>query len=373
MEFYVERDPFLKALARVQSIVERRNTMPVLGNVLLQAAGGTLTVTATDSELALQTVLPIEAENDGEITLPARKLYEIVRELPDQPIRLRLEAGERVLITSGRARFTLVGIGASMFPALPQPDGNLRFALDSQAMVDMFNKVHFATSQDDGRFVLNGILLQLEPVAPENPQLCLRMVATDSHRLSMAETTVDNAGNDPRDAIMPRKAVMEARKLLEENQGQVELVMGERFLQFIMPGVTMTSKLVEGRFPNWRRVVPEQNVHQLDIDREALLGVVRRMSVLSHEKSRGILMRIGADSLKITTSNLEQEVADEETSAAYAGPDLSLSFNARYLQEILTCVPCDTIRFHLLNNDAPVLVTGVEQGHFLFVLMPMQV
>ncbi|MBF0154192.1 MAG: DNA polymerase III subunit beta [Magnetococcales bacterium] len=373
MEFYVEREPFLKALSRVQSIVERRNTMPVLGNVLLQATANTLTVTATDNDLALQTVIPVELDEAGEITLPAKKLYEIVRELPDQPIRLRQEAGERVLVTSGRARFTLMGIAASAFPSIPQPDGNLRITLETRAMVGMFNKVHFSMSQDDGRFVLNGILLQLEPATPENPQTFLRMVATDSHRLSMAETPITGEYPDPRDAIMPKKAVMEARKLLEEIQEQTELIMGERFLQFVMPGITMTTKLVEGRFPNWRRVIPEHNVHHLDVERESLQGVVRRMSVLSHEKSRSIHMQVDANGLKITTTNPEQEAADEEMNVLYTGPSLSLGFNARYLQEVLSCMEGDMVRFHLLNDEASVLVTGVEHGHFLFVLMPMRI
>ncbi|MBF0137193.1 MAG: DNA polymerase III subunit beta [Magnetococcus sp. DMHC-1] len=373
MEFYVEREPFLKALARIQSVVERRNTIPVLGNVLLQAAANSLTVTATDSEIALQSVMPIEMEDGGEITLPAKKLYEIVRELPDQPIRLRQENNDRVLVTSGRARFALMGISATQFPAIPQPDGNQRLTLATQAMASMFSKVHFSMSQDDGRFVLNGILLQLDPATPEKPQTFLRMVATDSHRLSLAESEIAGENLEACDAIMPKKAVMEARKIMEEIQGNTELVMGDKFIQFIMPDITMTSKLVEGRFPNYKRVIPSQNIHHLDIDKESLLGVVRRMSVLSHEKSRSILMLVSASGLKISTTNPEQEAADEEMNALYDGPDLSLGFNARYLQEILSCMDGNTVRFHLLNDEASVLVTSVEQGNFLFVLMPMRI
>ncbi|MBF0178137.1 MAG: DNA polymerase III subunit beta [Magnetococcales bacterium] len=376
MDFHVEREPFLKALSRIQSVVERRNTMPVLGNVLLEVDGNTLTVTATDTEIALRSTMACEVTEPGGITLPAKKLYEIVRELPDGAVRLRQATGERVIVTSERARFTLFGIAAQLFPAIPQPDGHQRITLESLVMASLFNKVHFSMSQDDGRFVLNGIFLQLDPATPEIPQAFLRMVATDSHRLAMAETPIAGDNLDPRGVIIPRKAVIEARKLLEEIQGQTELIMGEKFLQFVMPDITMITKLVEGRFPNWRRVIPEQNIHHLDTDKEVLLGVVRRMSVLSHEKSRSIHMEVRPNGLRVTTSNPEQEDANEEmdsTGTTYTGPDLDLGFNAKYLQEILSCMDGETVRFHLLNDDASVLVTSVERGHFLFVLMPMRV
>ncbi|MBF0624744.1 MAG: DNA polymerase III subunit beta [Magnetococcales bacterium] len=378
MELYVEREPFLKALGRIQTVVERRNTRPVLANARLEANGEFLAIAATDTEVSITTRCPAEVEHSGGLTVSARKLYEIVRELPDKPLLLRQDGDERLTISCDQARFHLVGLALDQFPDIPEMEGGFRFSMSTGDLADMFAKTHFAISTDEGRYTLNGVLLQADPPKPDSPETVarLRMVATDTHRLSIVENPIpEEAGRveNPIEAILPKKAVQEIRKLLEEGEANVELTLGERQVRFALPEMTLIANLVEGRFPNYKRVIPEGNKLLLNIPKDPLLAVVKRMSVLSNEKSRGIRMQILPDRLKVTTTNPEQEAAQEEMLTTFDGPGMSLGFNARYLLEILTVIGGETIRFHLLDEDSSVLLTDPEKNNFLFVLMPMRI
>ncbi len=378
MEFTIQREDFLITLARIQSVVERRNTMPILGNAYLEVEGDRLTVQGTDLEVSVRTHCPAIVEAPGELTVSARKLFEIVRELPDGSLRLKEGQNDRLAITCGKARFNLLGLPAANFPNIPaaEPDAT-RFHFDVSTLAEMFDKTHFAMSLDETRYTLNGVLIQFDPGEEEDGELGqIRMVATDTHRLALVENPVVETIETPQDVILPRKAVNEIRKLMMEDEAEAAtLVVGEKHFEFILDDVTLVSKLVSGRFPNYRQVVPQGNDLLLELDRRILEGVVKRMAVLSHEKSRGIRLMLEKNLLKINTNNPEQEVADEEMKVSYDGGELCIGFNARYLLEIINAIESDEMHFHIKNDEKPVLVTDPDpqKDHFRFVLMPMRV
>ncbi|MBF0369710.1 MAG: DNA polymerase III subunit beta [Magnetococcales bacterium] len=390
MDLHIDREAFLKTLSRIQTVVERRNTMPILGHTLLKAEDGFLSLSATDLEVSLKTRCPAEIESPGALAVSARKLFEIVRELPEGEARLFEDGNQRLVVTSGEARFNLGGVPADEFPAIPEPNEEHRIPMDPATLLGMFNQTHFAISPEESRFNLNGLALQVEPAEGEGAGR-MRMVATDTHRLSLVEQILDYAPPERLQVIIPRKAVTEARKLLEdvgesdsEGEGEqngdkeeeelsLDLVIEEKFIQFIRPGITLISKLVDGRYPNYKRVIPQDNQYRLDVDKNQLQGVVRRMSVLSNEKSRGVRIKIGKNQLKFNTNNPEQDVADEKMVAEFDGPNISLGFNARYLLDIIHVVEGETMRFMIQEEEKSVLVLDPDRDSALFVLMPMRV
>lgn len=377
MEFQIDRDPLLKALSRVQTVVERRNTLPILGNALLEAREGGLSISATDLEVSLRTVCAAEVIQPGGLTVSARILFEIVRELPEgQPVRLCQIGGDRLRLTCGRARFDLAGLPVEQFPEIPNPEGEISYTIEHAMLAEMLTKTHFAMSYDETRFTLNGVFLQLTP--PDGPEGTgrIRLVATDTHRMAMVEKAKSwtDAAAELVEVIIPKKAVHEIRKLLEEDAQDLQLVIGDNYIQFMLPEITLISKLVDGRFPDYRRVIPSGNNLRLDVPREELHGVVRRMSVLSNEKSRGIRLVIDGDLMKISTTNPENDVGEEELAVTFSGDaPLAIGFNARYLRDILGVMDGEVVRFTLRNEESPSLVFNPEQEEALFVLMPMRV
>ncbi|MBF0272958.1 MAG: DNA polymerase III subunit beta [Magnetococcales bacterium] len=373
MEFFIDRDPFLKVLARIQTVVERRNTMPVLGNALLEVVDGLLTVSATDLEVSVRTVTPVEGVVDGALTVGARVLFDVVKELPARAIRLRKE-GERLLLTCDRARFDLATLPASQFPNIPGADGEFHLVIPREQLAIMLEKTQFAMSTDETRYVLNGIFVQV--TAAEDPQAPgrIRMVATDTHRMAMMEQSLEFPVPESREVILPKKTVFEIRKLLEEDDNDPELILGAGHVQLIKPGITLVSKVVQGRFPDWRRVVPTGNTVLLTTTREAFHQVVKRISTLSHEKTLGVRLLIESNRMRIVSVNPDQEEAEEEMAVSFEGADpMTIGFNARYLREILTALTGETAQFAFKDDESPVLVYDPEHSNALFVLMPMRV
>lgn len=376
MEFNIDRAPFLRALSRLQTVVERRNTKPVLGNVLLEATPEEIILSATNLEVSLRTQCPADVVEPGSLTVNAKTLYEVIKELPNEIIRLRKDARERLRLNCGRARFEMAVISADQFPQLPQPTDGFGFEVNHGLLTEMLDKTHFAVSYDETRFALNGVQLQLQAPQGEGTGSIIRMAATDTHRLAMVERILEaEPAEENLEIIIPKKAVHEVRRVLEEVTETVQIIITESHFQLIHPEVTLVSNLVEGRFPDFNRVLPKGSPFTLDVDREELLGVVKRMSVLSHEKSRGIRMEVDGQHMKFDTNNPEQEVAEEEMLVSLEGGNkLSVGFNARYLKEILSVMEGDNIRFSISDNEKlPVLVSDPTQDGTLYVLMPMRI
>ncbi|NGZ05725.1 MAG: DNA polymerase III subunit beta [Magnetococcales bacterium] len=373
MEFFIDRDPFLKVLTRIQTVVERRNTMPVLGNALLEVCDGILTVSATDLEVAVRTVTEVEGVVDGALTVGARVLFDVVKELPPKALRLRKE-GERLLLTCDRARFDLATLPAAQFPEIPKPEGEFRMVIARHQLATMLEKTHFAMSTDETRYVLNGVFVQVTAGAePELPGR-IRLVATDTHRMSMVEQPLEYPLPDGREVILPKKTVYEIRRMLEEDERDPELIISAGHVQLIKPDLSLISQVVQGRFPDWRRVVPTGNMVRLTAIREALHQVVKRISTLSHEKTLGVRLIIQENRMRILSVSPEQQEAEEEMGVVYDGNvKLDIGFNARYLREILIAMTGDTVQFALKDDESPVLIYDPESGEALFVLMPMRV
>ncbi len=374
MEFQVARNPFLKALYRVQSLVDRRNIQPILSNVFLETQDGFLKIEATNLEVSVRTRCDAEIIDPGTITINAKTLFDVVSELPEtETVVLRTDHRDRVRLSCGRARFELVGLPSDQFPKIPQADGAYRFTLDPGLLSEMLAKTHFAMSDDETRYALNGVLFQVTPSEVEGEGM-IRIVATDSHRLALVQREAHHLPLEEREVIIPKKAVQEVRRLLEEEPSPVEMILDANYVQLIRPEVMLIAKLVEGRFPDFRRVIPQKQPLHLVVNREQLLGVVRRMSVLSNEKSRGIRLEIEGGIMRFNTNNPEQEEAEEEMQVSLEGGDtLAVGFNVRYLREFLSVMEGENVSFFLNNEEQPVLLTDPVQLGTQFVLMPMRV
>ena len=378
MELHIDRDPLLKALARVQTVVERRNTMPILGNALLEAQEGEghFKISATNLEVSLRTICPATVQAPGTLTVNAKTLFEIVRELPEELVVLRKDGRNRLHLTCGRAKFELAGLPSNQFPAISEVDGDYRFTLETHVLAAMLSKTHFAMSFDENRFTLNGLFFQVTPAELTDGESALRIVATDTHRMAMTEHYLRGVPTEAKEVIIPKKAIQEMRRILEETPGDhpLEIILDNAHVQLITPEIILVSKLVEGRFPDYRQVIPQGNPLQLTVDREPLLGVVRRMSVLSHEKSRGIRLEIEGNRMQFHTNNPEQELAEEEMAVTLeGGTALTVGFNARYLKEFLMVMEGEQVLFSLKDDISPVLLITPGQTGTQFVLMPMHV
>jgi DNA polymerase-3 subunit beta len=377
MELHLSRDIFLKSLSRVHSVVDPRHIKVHLRNLLLQTHEDYLRIEGTNLEVSVRTRCAAEIVEGGAITVSARTLYDIVNELPSgSSLVLRADSRERLRLTCGRAKFELATLPADQFPEIAQSVGDYRFAVAAGLLAEMMNKTHFAMSDDETRFVLNGVLLQVAPDAEgEEGAGKLRIVATDSHRLAAIEREVAWVPSEEREVIIPKKAVHEIRRLLDEGDQEVEVVLDSDHIQILRAEVMLIAKLVEGRYPDYRQVIPRDQPMRLTVNREELLGIVRRVSVLLVEKTRGLRLEIAEGVMHFNTNNPDQQdEAEEEMQVTLEGGDvLMVGFNARYLREFLSVMEGDQVSFLLNNEEFPVLLTDPLQLGTRFVLMPMRV
>ena len=352
MEVSVRRDDLVRGLYLVQGVVERRNTLPILANVLIEPATGGLELTATDMEVGLRNTVQADVKKKGSVTLNARKLYEIVREMTADEVILRSAQAGWVEVLAGRSRFRIVSLDPKDYPELPlgtpaPANGTIKVA--PQMLRDMIDRTLFAVSSDETRLNLSGVYL----VGGEAG--VLRMVATDGHRLAMIERKVAGAKLE-RSVILPRKGLVEARRLLDEAQNDTELALTvtAKDARIAVGNVSFFMRLVDGEFPDYRQVVPKSTRVQVTVDRDDLLSALRRTSLLASERSRGVKLTVERGKLEISASNPEQGEASEEIEAAYAGDTLSIGFNARYLMDVLGAhAQGDDIELGLTDRSGP--------------------
>jgi DNA polymerase-3 subunit beta len=378
MDLIIERDRLLKAVARVQSVVENRQTMPILSHVLIDASeNGTVSFVATDLEISIRSRAEAVVDVGGSLAVSAKKLFDIVRELPDRPIRLRSDSNDRCLVTCERSRFSILGMRGDEFPDYATPVLPVRLTMETLALAQMITRTHFAMSQDETRFALNGICLEIAPSEEATTQV--RMVATDTHRLNLAEATgtLEQPPETVVRYILPRKGVTEIRKLLdtkEKEQRMVTIELCASHASVVHGDAVLTTKLLSGKFPNYMKVIPQNNTLMLTVEREALQGCVRRMSALSSEKAHGIMVRVKDEMLYVNTNNPDSENAEEElTATSSPGMELTIGFNARYLMEVLGAHDNRDVRFRFQDDESPVLIIDPDSDQYKFVLMPMRV
>ncbi len=364
MRFTLQREAFLKPLAQVVNVVERRQTLPVLANFLVQVQGGQLSLTGTDLEVEMVSRIAVEDAQDGETTIPARKLFEIIRALPDGSRITVSQTGEKITVQAGRSRFTLATLPANDFPSVDEVEATERVAVAESALKELIERTAFAMAQQDVRYYLNGLLFDLRDKT-------LRCVATDGHRLALCETELEN-GTGKRQIIVPRKGVTELQRLLEGGDREVELEVGRSHVRVKRDDVTFTSKLIDGRFPDYEAVIPIGADREVNVERETLRASLQRAAILSNEKYRGVRVEVTPGQLKISAHNPEQEEAQEEIEADTQVSDLAIGFNVNYLLDALSALRDEHVVIQLRDSNSSALVREASSEKSRHVVMPLR-
>ncbi|QXX76008.1 DNA polymerase III subunit beta [Methylovirgula sp. HY1] len=372
MHVTLERSALLKALGHVHRVVERRTTIPILSNVLVAADGHSLLLKATDLDLEVTERVPADVTQAGATTLPAHILYDIVRKLPDGA-QVSLEGGKdmaQLLLRSGRSRFTLQALPESDFPDLAAGEFSHRFALPAAELKKLIDKTQFAISTEETRYYLNGIYVHS---VEADGHVMLRAVATDGHRLARVEIAAPAGSSGMPGIIIPRKAVSEVQKLVEDLDQTISVELSPTKARFSFGEVVLTTKLIDGTFPDYTRVIPTANDKQLVVERGPFANAVDRVSTISSERGRAVKLAMADGKLTLSVTNPDSGSAVEELEVDYDGPPLEIGFNARYLLEITGQLDGDTALFKLADPGSPTLVLDREGAAALYVLMPMRV
>ena len=373
MKINVERGAFLKALSHVQSVVERRNTIPILSNVLIEAGKGQLKLTATDLDIEIVEAIPADVLRNGSATAPAHMLYDIVRKLPDGAqvqAELLTSEGGRLAVSAGTVRFELACLPKEDFPQMSAGALPHRFRLAADELKKLIDKTRFAMATDETRFYLMGIHLH---AAKDAKPKVLRAVATDGHRLARFEMDMPEGAADLPGIIVPRKTVTELRRLLDDADGAIEVAASDTKIQFTFGGVELTSKLIDGNFPPYERVIPAGNDKVLALDAREFAQGVDRVSTISADKTRAVKLNIAKDKVTLSVVNPESGTATEDVGATYSAGALEIGFNARYLLDITSQIEGKEVRFLLSDAGSPAIIEDAEDSRTLYVLMPLRV
>ena len=366
MKLTASRQTLLGALQTVIGVVERRQTMPILANVLLSAKDNRLLITATDIEVELQASADIDVDMAGEITVPGRKLFDICKALPEgSDVKLSLK-NERVTVQSGRSRFSLSTLPAGEFPVIDDIEAGQSVELPVSVIRRLVEKTYFAMAQQDVRYYLNGMLL-------ETDGLSIRAVATDGHRLALCECELSENPLDSQQVIVPRKGVLELHRMLS-GEGSLTFAMGKNHIRIMIGDIRFTSKLIDGRFPDYQRVIPVDVENFLIADRESLRAALQRAAILSNEKYRGIRLEVRDSGAKIMAHNPEQEEAEEQVEVEYSGDDIEIGFNVNYLLDAIGAVDNEAVRLSLkdANSSCVISIPEIDQTDSKYVVMPMR-
>lgn len=372
MEFRIDKELFLKSLQKIQGIVEKRTSMPILSNVLLEATESSLHVTATDLEVGMKSSYPADVTAPGRITVGAKKLYEIVKELPSQIITFSTKENDWVEIKCGKVHFNIVGLSPDEFPYFPAIKEESLFEIESTLLKGMIEKTSYAICNDDTKYNLNGLFTKVE-VNPDNSQV-LKMVATDGHRLSIANGALKGSAGPEllKGVILPKKGIYELKKITEEDSGTLMFGFMENSAVIKRGDSYMVMRLVDGEFPDYNRVIPVANDRTITVNKDEFTHSVRRMAILSSEKFKGIMLEISASSIKISSSNPELGDAMEEIDVTYGGDPLAVRFNARYLLDVLAVAETESVDMKFKDELSPSIIVPQNSNSFLAVIMPMR-
>ncbi len=372
MKLTIERAALLRALGHVQSVVERRNTIPILSNVLLRAEKGHLALSATDMDLEIAATATAQGVTAGATTAPAHTLYDIVRKLRDGA-QIALEvSGDKGLMTlrSGRSTFTLACLPAEDYPLMAGGELPHSFSLSAADLKRLIDRTRFAISMEETRYYLNGIFLH---AAKSSDVAMLRAVATDGHRLARMEVPLPEGAAGMPGIIVPRKTVTELRKLIDETEGEVAIALSDTKIRFAFGDAVLTSKLIDGTFPDYDRVIPSGNDKILEVDCKLFAEAVDRVSTISTEKSRAVKLAIERGNLTLSATSAENGTATEEIEVRYSASPLEIGFNSRYLLDITEQIEGEGARFAMADAASPTIVWDTADSSALYVLMPMRV
>jgi DNA polymerase III subunit beta len=374
MKIRIARDELLMGLQRVQGVVEKRNTMPALSNILLETKQDGVELVATDLEIGIRGHYKAEVLEPGSVSVSARKLFEILREMPDSEIAITTQDNNWVQIHAGKIQFKIVGLPGTDFPALPTVEREGRVSISGSGLASLIRRTMFAVGDNDARYILNGLLITL---VSNDKKVMMRLVGTDGHRLAVAESELaqDAVSEMPKEirAIIPRKAAQEMRRLLEEEAGEPLLGFTKNLVTFQRSGVFLTSRVMEGTYPNYQQVIPKDNTKKVTVDRAALEGALRRVAVLSRDKTNAVRITLDAEILTLYSSNPDLGEATEELPVQYRGESLTTGFNARYFLDALAAMDSEIVHLEMKSALSPCVLKPEGDPGFLCVVMPMKV
>ena len=364
MKLEIKREALLAPLQAIIGVVERKQTMPILANVLLRANDDELSLTATDLEVELVTAAAANIETGGEITLPGRKLLDICRALQENASIVISESDGKASVQSGRSRFSLASLPAADFPLIEDIHGEQKISLPQKELLKLIQKTHFSMAQQDVRYYLNGLLF-------ENKDGKIKAVATDGHRLAFCETKTEAPESLDKQVIIPRKGVLELQRLLT-GEGGLSIELGKNHVRIQVNDSTCTSKLIDGRFPEYDRVVPKDASNKIMAKKDELKDALQRTAILSNEKYRGIRLFLGQNNLVLQAQNPEQEEAEESLEVEYTGDDIEIGFNVNYLLDALAVIESDEVVFSVIDGNSSCLMWEPGNDQYKFVIMPMR-
>lgn len=368
MKFTINRTPLLEALQNVQSVVEKKNTIQILGNILCSLKGNELSLSATDLEVGMKVTLPVETQLEGKITLSAKHFLDIVKELPEKPLLISRKDNNWVEILCGKSKFNVVSLSADEFPPLPSFEEKAYFEARIESLAEMIDKTQFAVSTDATRYHLNGVFFE----HIENG--VMRMTATDGHRLSFVDSEVFlKMPEIKRGMIIPKKGLMELRKLIAEGGSSVGLAFERGYVFAKLNGSYLFIRLIDGEYPDYRLVIPKSTDRVVRMERETFNSALKRVSLLAHEKSRGVKLSLMNGQVVISSSNPDMGEAREEIDVEYAGDAMDIGFNSKYLLECLSVMNSEKLEFHFKDRLSPGIMRGVGAQNHTYVIMPMRI
>ncbi|MGO4906739.1 DNA polymerase III subunit beta [Pseudorhodobacter sp. W20_MBD10_FR17] len=372
MKISIERGTLLKAVSQAQSVVERRNTIPILANVLIEAEGDKVSFRATDLDIEVVDSAPAVVERAGATTVSAVMLHEIVRKLPDGALVNLSEdaASGRLTVTAGRSNFNLATLPKEDFPVMASSEYSCTFSAPAPQLRRLFDKAKFAISTEETRYYLNGVYMHV--ATGENGPV-LRCVATDGHRLARIDSPLPEGANGMPGVIVPRKTVNELRKLLDDDEAMISVSVSETKVRFATPAISMTSKVIDGTFPDYTRVIPVGNTKRLEVDASEFAKAVDRVATVSSERSRAVKLSLDEDRLVLSVSAPDSGAAEEELAVAYGDERLEIGFNAKYLLEIASQVDRENAVFLFNSSGDPTLMREGNDTSAIYVVMPMRV
>ena len=372
MRLSIERGALLKAVAQAQSVVERRNTIPILANVLIEADGNSVQFRATDLDIEVVDRAPAMVERAGSTTVSAVTLHEIVRKLPDGALVTLADDGTagRLAVSAGRSNFNLATLPKEDFPVMANSEYAANFSAPAPVLRRLFDKSKFAISTEETRYYLNGVYFH---VSDSDGARVLRAVATDGHRLARIDADLPEGAAGMPGVIVPRKTVLELQRLLSDKEGAIDMQFAGNQAKFSFDGMEFVTKLVEGKFPDYNRVIPRNHTNELILGRQTLLSSLQRTAIMTSDKFKGVRLNIEPGSLRVAASNAEQEEATDEIEIDYAGDAIEIGFNVTYLMDVLTNMSQDMVRFSLSDGNSSALITLPDSEDFKYVVMPMRI
>ena len=372
MKFAIERAALLKAIAQAQSVVERRNTIPILANVLIEAEGDQVSFRATDLDIEIVDQAPAKVERAGATTVSAVTFHEIVRKLPDGALVTISDDGAsgRMSVDAGRSNFSLATLPKEDFPVMASSEYEANFAAKAPVLRRLFDKSKFAISTEETRYYLNGVYMHVSDL---DGKQVLRCVATDGHRLARIDADLPEGAGAMPGVIVPRKTVGELRKLLDDDEAEIAVSVSETKVRFATPGITLTSKVIDGTFPDYTRVIPSGNTRRMEVDAAEFAQAVDRVATVSSERSRAVKLALDEDRLVLSVNAPDSGAAEEELGVAYNDEGLEIGFNAKYLLEIASQVDRENAVFLFNSSGDPTLMREGNDETAVYVVMPMRV